>query len=70
MADVKDPRQDALAVTETGLAFVQDARRHRNVCQPLDWNPEVHCPLGGGEAVIPDALLYYRSRGAGGEDSG
>ncbi len=55
----------ALTVTETGLAFVQDARRHGDVCQPLDWIPEVHHPLGGGEAVIPDALLYYRSRGTG-----
>ncbi|WP_411092751.1 replication-relaxation family protein [Streptomyces sp. 049-1] len=60
----------ALTVTETGLAFVQDARRHGDVCQPLDWIPEVHHPLGGGEAVIPDALLYYRSHdtGAGGAD--
>ncbi|MFI7351844.1 replication-relaxation family protein [Streptomyces sp. NPDC049936] len=60
----------ALAVTQTGIAFVQDARRHGDVCQPLDWMPEVHHPIGGGEAVIPDALLYYRSRGTGGEDSG
>ncbi|MER7780497.1 replication-relaxation family protein [Streptomyces sp. NPDC096191] len=55
----------ALTVTETGLAFVQDARRYGDVCQPLDWIPEVHHPLGGGEAVIPDALLYYRSHGTG-----
>jgi hypothetical protein len=26
----------------------------------LDWIPEVHHALGAGEAVIPDALLYYR----------
>jgi DNA-binding MarR family transcriptional regulator len=50
----------ALMVTETGLAFVQDARKRGDVCQLLDWIPEVHHPLGGGEAVIPDALLYYR----------
>ncbi|GHB79810.1 hypothetical protein GCM10010377_82310 [Streptomyces viridiviolaceus] len=50
----------ALTVTETGLAFVQDARRRGDLCQPLDWIPEVHHPLGSGEAVIPDALLYYR----------
>ncbi|WP_406227029.1 replication-relaxation family protein [Streptomyces anthocyanicus] len=39
--------------------------------RPLDWIPEVHHPLGSGEAVIPDALLYYRSHntGAGGADS-
>ncbi|GAA3876801.1 hypothetical protein GCM10022207_48630 [Streptomyces lannensis] len=50
----------ALVVTETALAFVQDARRHGDVCQPLDWIPEVYHSLGGGEALIPDALLYYR----------
>ncbi|MFE2280018.1 replication-relaxation family protein [Streptomyces sp. NPDC059454] len=49
-----------LTVTETALAFLKDARR----CQPLDWIPEVHHPLGGGEAVIPDALLYYQHRSA------
>ena len=38
-----------------------------DVCRPLDWIPEVHHPLGGGEAVIPDALLYYR-RGREGDD--
>ena len=27
------------------------------VCRPLDRIPEVHHPLGGGEAVIPDALF-------------
>ncbi|MER6138358.1 replication-relaxation family protein [Streptomyces sp. NPDC001815] len=55
-----------LTVTEVGLAFVQDARRRGEVCRPLDWIPEVHHPLGSGEAVIPDALLYYR-RGSGEE---
>ncbi|MGJ5797489.1 replication-relaxation family protein [Streptomyces griseorubiginosus] len=56
-----------LTVTETGLAFVQDARRRDEVCQPLDWIPEVYHPLGNGDAVIPDALLYYRrSQGGGG----
>ncbi|MYS69844.1 hypothetical protein GTY88_06570 [Streptomyces sp. SID5926] len=54
-----------LTVTETALAFLQDARRHGDLCQPLDWIPEVHHPLGGGEAVIPDALLYYRSHDTG-----
>ncbi|QKV98386.1 hypothetical protein [Streptomyces sp. NA02536] len=28
------------------------------VCRPLDRIPEVHHPLGGGEAVIPDAPFY------------
>ncbi|WP_461712114.1 replication-relaxation family protein [Streptomyces sp. DSM 41013] len=55
-----------LTVTETALAFLQDARRHGDLCQPLDWIPEVHHSLGGGEAVIPDALLYYRSHDTGG----
>lgn len=49
-----------LTVTETGLAFLQDAQRRGDTCRPLDWIPEVHHPIGGGEAVIPDALLYYR----------
>lgn len=49
-----------LTVTETALAFLQDARRRGDLCRPLDWIPEVHHPLGSGEAVIPDALLYYR----------
>ncbi|MFI9601479.1 replication-relaxation family protein [Streptomyces sp. NPDC052043] len=26
----------------------------------MDWIPEVHHPIGSGEAVIPDALMYYR----------
>jgi hypothetical protein len=55
----------ALTVTETGLAFLQDARRRGDTCQPLDWITEVHHPLGGREAVIPDALLYYRREDQG-----
>ncbi|MFF8639054.1 replication-relaxation family protein [Streptomyces pilosus] len=55
-----------LTVTQTALAFLQDARHRGDVCQPLDWIPEVHHPLGGGEAVIPDALLYYQRRTADG----
>lgn len=58
-----------LTVTETALAFLEDARRRGDVCEPLDWLPEVHHPIGSGEAVIPDALLYYRRGpvdGAGG----
>ncbi|MES5825481.1 replication-relaxation family protein [Streptomyces sp. RG80] len=57
----------SLTVTETGLAFVQDARRRGDVCRPLDWIPEVYHSLGGGEAVIPDALLYYRRERDDGE---
>ncbi|MGV9291020.1 replication-relaxation family protein [Streptomyces sp. NPDC003719] len=58
-----------LTVTETGLAFLQDARRRGDLCQPLDWIPEVHHSLGSGEAVIPDALLYYRSHVTSGADN-
>ncbi|MEU8718368.1 replication-relaxation family protein [Streptomyces sp. NPDC048663] len=58
-----------LTVTETALVFLEDARRHGDVCEPLDWIPEVNHPIGSGEAVIPDALLYYR-RGAVDGDSG
>ncbi|USQ89891.1 replication-relaxation family protein (plasmid) [Streptomyces phaeoluteigriseus] len=54
-------------LTETGLAFLQDARTRGDVCRPLDWIPEVHHPLGGGEAVIPDALLFYRRGREGAE---
>ncbi|MFE2579364.1 replication-relaxation family protein [Streptomyces sp. NPDC059378] len=56
-----------LTVTETGLAFPQDARRRGDVCRPLDWIPEVHHALGGGEAVVPDALLFYRRTRNGGD---
>ncbi|MEU9272722.1 replication-relaxation family protein [Streptomyces sp. NPDC048251] len=57
-----------LTVTETGLQFLLDARRRGEVCRPLDFLPEVHHPIGGGEAVIPDALVYYQrgSRDGGG----
>ncbi|MCX5055117.1 replication-relaxation family protein [Streptomyces sp. NBC_00474] len=57
----------SLVVTETGLSFLQDARRRGEVCRPLDWIPEVYHPLGGSEAVIPDAVLFYRS-GREGDD--
>lgn len=49
-----------LTVTETALVFLTDARRRSELCRPLDWIPEVYHPVGGGEAVIPDALMYYR----------
>ncbi|WP_234343169.1 replication-relaxation family protein [Streptomyces fulvoviolaceus] len=56
-----------LTVTETALVFLEDARRRGELCRPLDWIPEVHHPIGGGEAVIPDALLYYRCGPVDGE---
>ncbi|NUR26033.1 MAG: hypothetical protein HOV83_09335, partial [Catenulispora sp.] len=45
-------------------------RRWGDVCRPLDWIPEVHHPLGSGEAVIPDSLLYYRRRLDEGDSEG
>ncbi|MFF4527604.1 replication-relaxation family protein [Streptomyces bluensis] len=56
-----------LTVTETALAFIQDARQRGDLCRPLDWIPEVYHPLGSGEAVIPDALMFYQ-RGSAGSD--
>ncbi|MFD8740911.1 replication-relaxation family protein, partial [Streptomyces sp. NPDC059618] len=49
-----------LTVTETGLQFLLDARRRDETCWPLDFLPEVHHSIGSGEAVIPDALIYYQ----------
>jgi hypothetical protein len=57
-----------LTVTETALAFLEDARRHGELCRPLDCIPEVHHPIGSGEAVIPDALLYYKRGPADGDN--
>ncbi|MER5669254.1 replication-relaxation family protein [Streptomyces mirabilis] len=57
-----------LTVTETALAFLEDARRRGELCQPLDWLTEVHHPIGSGEAVIPDALVYYRRGPADGDN--
>ncbi len=59
----------ALTVAEPPLAFLQDARSHGGVCRPLDWMAEVHHPIGNGEAVIPDALLYSQ-RGPVSSDGG
>ncbi|MGW6924836.1 replication-relaxation family protein [Streptomyces sp. NPDC054950] len=49
------------------MQFLLDARRRGETCQPLDFLPEIHHPIEGGEAVIPDALMYYqRERRKGG----
>ncbi|WP_406164032.1 hypothetical protein OG806_49130 [Streptomyces sp. NBC_00882] len=58
-----------MTVTETALAILHDARRRGDVCRPLDWMTEVHHPIGNGEAIFPDALLYYQ-RGPVGSDGG
>lgn len=58
-------QQHTLAVNETGLAFVEHARRLGHDCGPLDWTPEVSHRFrsGGGRYqdshLICDALLYY-----------
>jgi hypothetical protein len=49
-----------LTVTETALVFLEHARHRDELCRPMDWIPEVYHSIGGGEAVIPDALMYYR----------
>ncbi|MEU1514961.1 replication-relaxation family protein [Streptomyces sp. NPDC005811] len=59
-----------LTVTEMAFVFLEDARRCGELCEPLDWIPEMHHPIGSGEAVIPDALLWrsrtvWSSTGAG-----
>ncbi|GHF21007.1 hypothetical protein GCM10014715_89090 [Streptomyces spiralis] len=60
----------ALTVTETGLpSFRTHAAGGGELCRPLDWIPEVYHPVGGGEAVIPDALLFYRDGYEGGDGS-
>ncbi|MFF9100034.1 replication-relaxation family protein [Streptomyces rubrogriseus] len=42
-----------LTVTETGLAFLQDARRRGEMCRPLDWIPEVHHPSAAARPSSP-----------------
>ncbi|MFF4764443.1 replication-relaxation family protein [Streptomyces sp. NPDC001292] len=57
----------ALTVTETGLAFLQDAPPRRTV-PATGLDPRgLPTPSGGGEAVIPDALMFYRRGREGGE---
>ncbi|MCW8122474.1 replication-relaxation family protein [Streptomyces violaceoruber] len=42
-----------LTVTETGLAFLQDARRRGELCQPLDRIPEAHHPSAAARPSSP-----------------
>jgi hypothetical protein len=53
-----------LTVTETALAFLKDIRRRRDMCQPLDWIPEVHHPIGstGGRRPRRPLVLPARPR--------
>ncbi|GLY38983.1 hypothetical protein Amsp01_050070 [Amycolatopsis sp. NBRC 101858] len=53
----------ALDVVETGLAFVESARRRGDECGPLAWTPEVAHSFqdraGKRGSVIADAVLHY-----------
>ncbi|MBL1109772.1 replication-relaxation family protein [Streptomyces sp. 5-8] len=67
LADVR-PRRAKRSARGPGTASKAqglDARRRGDTCQPFDWIPEVHHPLGAGEALIPGALLYYRREDRG-----
>lgn len=54
-----------LATVETGLAFVDWARRLDHECGPLDWTPEIAHPYrdearpGEDLTLVPDAVLNY-----------
>ena len=58
-------QEHTLATVETGLSFVDWARRLGHECGPLDWSPEIahyyrdeHRP-GEDLALVPDAVLNY-----------
>ncbi|MFE5687839.1 replication-relaxation family protein [Streptomyces sp. NPDC056512] len=59
-------QEHTLTVVETGIAFVDWARRLGDECSPLDWEPEVAHRIRHGESrgvddafMIPDAVLRY-----------
>lgn len=56
-ASLKVPH--TLTVVRAHQAFVADARRHGDEHSHLDWIPEVSHPIGDGEKVIADAVMYY-----------
>ncbi|MFF2386990.1 replication-relaxation family protein [Streptomyces sp. NPDC058108] len=56
-ASLKTPH--TLAVVRAHLAFAQDARRLGHEHGPSDWMPEVSHPIGDGERVVADAVMYY-----------
>lgn len=66
---VRDRPRFATRWRRKGPSCVAGGRRG-DLCRPFDWIPEVHHSLGGGEAVIPGALLCYRSRGTVGAHTG
>ncbi|WP_351233338.1 replication-relaxation family protein [Streptomyces sp. NPDC002133] len=58
-------QEHTLATVETGLAFVEWARRLGHECGPLDWSPETahyyrdDARPGEDLSLIPDAVLNY-----------
>lgn len=59
-------QEHTLTVVDTGVAFVDWARRLDDECSPLDWEPEVAHRIRDGESrgvddafMIPDAVLRY-----------
>jgi hypothetical protein len=59
-------QEHALDVVETGLAFVECARRYGDECGPLAWTPEVaHTVASRRSVVIVDAVLHYVREEAG-----
>ncbi|MFI1177560.1 replication-relaxation family protein [Streptomyces melanogenes] len=58
-------QEHTLAAVETGLAFVDHARRLGHECGPLDWSPETahyyrdEARPGEDLSLIPDAVLNY-----------
>ncbi|MBE8519402.1 replication-relaxation family protein [Amycolatopsis sp. H6(2020)] len=58
-------QEHALDVVETGLAFVEFARRHGDDCGPLAWTPEVAHTIASRRSVIADSVLHYVREVAG-----
>ncbi|WRZ87625.1 replication-relaxation family protein [Streptomyces sp. NBC_01007] len=48
-----------LAAVRAHLAFAADARRLGHEHGPWDWTPEVSHPIGEGERIMADAVMYY-----------
>ncbi|MDX2916384.1 replication-relaxation family protein [Streptomyces griseiscabiei] len=56
-ASLKTPH--TLTVTRSHLPFAADARRLGHEHGPWDWTPEVAHPIGEGEHLVADAVMYY-----------
>ncbi|MFG2885735.1 replication-relaxation family protein [Streptomyces sp. NPDC048297] len=66
-------QEHTLTVVDTGVAFVEWARRLGHECSPLDWEPEIAHRIRDGETrgindafMIPDAVLRYTHTTTGG----